>query len=76
MAKKYGLKCFRCGNKFNSKEEVTRIDGMPYCGICMADISDGEYSLFLEEEWARNNPGREHEEVLREEAYLRKYGEY
>jgi len=76
MNKKYGLKCFRCGNKFNNKEEVERIDGISYCGMCMADISDGEHSLFIEEEWARNHPGQDHEEVLRKEAYLRKYGEY
>lgn len=76
MAKKYGLKCFRCGYKFINKEEVERIDSIPYCGMCMADIRCGEYSLFLEEEWARNNPGRDLEEELRKEVYLHKYGEY
>lgn len=34
--KEYKLKCFRCGERFYSKEYVFRHKGKPYCGECMS----------------------------------------
>jgi len=37
MTKKYGLKCFNCGDQFINKEEVIRVDGIPLCCQCVPE---------------------------------------
>ena len=34
--KKYVLRCFWCGNIFNSRDEVIRMNGMPVCAECLS----------------------------------------
>lgn len=76
MAKKYKLHCFGCGARFYNKGEVYRIDGKPYCGECMANDTASEYERFQEEEWYRNNPGKDMEEEMIKQANIARYGEY
>ena len=49
---------------------------MPICFQCLADYASAENDRFVEEEWYRNNPGKDMEEELRKQYYLNKYGEY
>jgi hypothetical protein len=80
MAKKYKLHCFGCGDLFHSKKDVHRRNGEPYCEECMgewmANVAASEYDRFQEEEWCRDNPGKDPEEEHRKQVYLFKYGEY
>lgn len=79
MMKKYKLHCFGCGHQFHSKKDVYRgpkPKRYPYCGECMAYYDTCEYEMAVEEEWYRNNPGKDPEEEHRKQVYLSKYGEY
>ncbi|GAH50831.1 unnamed protein product [marine sediment metagenome] len=42
MAKKYKLHCFGCGMRFNSKKEVHRVNGLPYCFECHGEYLQNE----------------------------------
>lgn len=51
MAKNYNLHCFRCGNEFNSKEDVFRtLDYEPFCWECFNEYlsEDGWDDDFIE----------------------------
>lgn len=80
MVKKYGLRCFGCGDLFRSKEDVHRCDGYPYCEECAGEIlsnqASAEYFQFQEDEWHRNNPGVDWEEEQLKQYYINRYGEY
>jgi len=84
--KRYGLHCFSCnGEIFIKGEDYERSSyinkngkkrSMPICFQCLADYASAENDRFVEEEWYRNNPGKDMEEELRKQYYLNKYGEY
>lgn len=78
--KKYGLHCFGCGELFYNKNEVSRINGYPYCMGCAGEY----YSNYAEHEayeyemmeWRRSHPGQDYEQYQIDQANIRKYGEY
>ena len=48
----YNLHCFNCGDKFNSKEDVFRYEGKPYCGSCVSSWEyHGDYDDYDEQEY-------------------------
>jgi hypothetical protein len=77
--KKYKLHCFGCGHLFHDKTEVGRIDGKPYCGECAWNIYSNEAAMEVYDyemaKWHRENPGKDYDEYMRDQAYIRKYGE-
>ncbi len=78
--KKYKLKCFNCGSKFNSKEDVHRMDGYPFCGECEGTWYENQAAHEVYEyemmEWRREHPGVDYEQWQIDQANIRKYGEY
>ncbi len=68
LKKKYKLRCFSCGNLFKSKRDVFRANGLPYCSDCMADQGSYDPNDYC--------PNEIDDERMRDEAYMRMYGEY
>ena len=80
MAKKYKLHCFGCGSKFHSKEDVRRMEGLPYCFECQGDyysnIAEQEAYEWEMKQWREAHPGQDYEQYQIDQANIRKYGEY
>lgn len=78
--KRYKLKCFNCGYSFQNREDVCRVRGMPYCGVCEGDHHEGIAMTiednYYEEKWAQEHPGVDREQYEIDRAHIRKYGEY
>lgn len=80
MAKKYKLHCFGCGWQFDSKKDVYRIMGNPYCEVCWAEYQTGIAEQQAHEwemkRWQERHPNQNYEEWQIDQANIRKYGEY
>ena len=79
LRRHYKLKCINCsGSNFFCPGDVFREgkDRKPICMQCLADISQSEQEQFQEDQWYKNHPGQDPEEVQREQVYLQRYGEY
>ena len=73
IKKKYGLKCFGCGEPFYSKEDVYRCNGnYPYCGECAANIYGAEQEIYEERKFFEQFPT---EQDYIDYKNLQKYGE-
>jgi len=78
--KKYGLRCFQCGERFKSKEHVHRHRGIPLCEEhyyeSLNDEAECEEWQYKMDKWHREHPGELIEDYEYQQALKRKYGEY
>ncbi len=79
MAKKYKLHCFNCGVLFNSKKEVHRVNGLPYCFEChgeyLCDQNYGEIHEYEMKRWHDEHPNQDYDQYRIDQANIHKYGE-
>ena len=78
--KRYKLHCFNCGELFPNKEDVKRVNGLPYCFEChgeyLCNQNEMEIYDYDMKRWMANHPGEDYDQWQIDQANIRKYGEY